>query len=267
MTIATEETEQTIAVSDQPARLSPLHAKHRMLGAQFADQAGWQLPEAYTSAENETAAVRERVGVADVSAAGKLIVKGDAAGELLAEAFGVAPASPGDVSPAALQDEAGQPVSQVYVAQLTADEFLVLAPPGAERSAAQCLKTQIRSSKPVLSPVEGSEIRNVTVVNQTSGLAGLVVAGPDSRELLGKLCALPFDPANFPNHHVAQSSLAKVHTVILRNDLSDLPAFELYFDRPYAEYVWESVMDAGNEFGIMPFGAAVRELLDAKRET
>jgi glycine cleavage system aminomethyltransferase T len=53
---------------------------------------------------------------------------------------------------------------------------------------------------------------------------------------------------------VAQGSLAKAHAIFVRNDVEALPAFELYVERPYGEYVWMCVMDAGREFGIVPFG-------------
>lgn len=233
----------SLRFNNAPIRLSPLQEKHQMLGAQFVDRAGWQLPEVYTSPEDEVTVVRERTGVTDVSANGKLFVKGNAADELIEEAFGMTLGSPGRISPAV-------PVDGGYIAQLTPDEFLVVTPPGVESKVIQRLE-QKRVACELF----------VTVVNQTSGLAGLVVAGPDSRELLGKLCALPLASTGFPNHHVAQSSLAKVHVIIVRSDFGELPAYELYFDRPYGEYVWTSIIDAGHEFGITAFGLAAKELL------
>jgi len=59
---------------------------------------------------------------------------------------------------------------------------------------------------------------------------------------------------------VAQTGVAQVHTTLLRHDLGDVPAFELYFERPYAEYVWNSLIDAGGEYGIVPFGWGARGL-------
>jgi heterotetrameric sarcosine oxidase gamma subunit len=216
-------------------RLSPLHAIHRGLGAQFEYQAGWQIPKAYTSLPVEAAVLRERVGVVDVSAVSKLLVKGDEAQGLLTTMFDTVPAEPGLVSEMNAQDGRG------YIARLTADEFLVITSPGTEGDTAQRLRTN-------------QESHFVTVVDQTSGLAGLLVAGPNSRELLSKLCGLSFAPADFPDRRMAQTSLAKVHALIVHADRGDLPAFELYFERPYGVYVWEAVLDAGAEFGIAPCG-------------
>jgi sarcosine oxidase subunit alpha len=241
-TVNEKNPEEAATADRRPVRLSPLHVRHQRLGAKLADQAGWPVPEAYTSPENEAAAVRERVGVADVSAAGKLIVKGDAAAKLLANVFGRVPEIPGRMSPVHPQDEAGQ----AYLARLSADEFLLLTSPGAEHAATRRLESRFANGE--------WRIAIPAVIDQTSGLAGLVVAGPASRDLLSKLCGLSFDPTDFPNYQVAQSSLAKVHAIIVRNDLGNVPAFELYFDRSYGEYIWDSVMDAGGEFGIVPFG-------------
>ena len=79
--------------------------------------------------------------------------------------------------------------------------------------------------------------------------------------MLRKLCALPLDPRDFPNLRVAQSSLAKVHCILVRRDLGGLPGFDLYVERPYGDYVWRSVIDAGQEFGMVPFGWGAKGLL------
>ncbi len=245
--------EKGVAAGGRPPRWSPLHATHQVLGAQFVSQAGWQVPKTYTSPEDEVRTIRERVGLADASSLGKLVVKGNAAPGLLAEVFDVTPAAPGHGSQAVLQEKFGPSLGSSYIARLAPDEFLIITSPGDEDNAARHIERQ-RAARNLF----------VTVVNQTSGLAGLTVAGPYSRELLGKLCAQPLSPRDFPNHRVAQNSLAMVHTIIVRNDLGNLAAFELYVERPYAEYVWASLMDAGHEFGIIPFGCGAKELLEAR---
>lgn len=238
------------SVGDRPPRLSALHATHQALGAQFVARAGWQVPHLYTSPEDEAAAIRERVGVADLSSLGKLQVRGHAAQELLTEVLGARSVAPGYASPIVNEDQAGPSSGGGYCARLTRDEFLVITPPGDEEEVARNIE-------------EGHLARGlfVTVINRTSGLAGLVVVGPVSQDVLSKLCALPLSPVDFPNYCMAQSSLAKVHTILVRNDMGSLPAFELYFERVYGEYVWTSVVDAGHEFGIVPLGWGAKDLL------
>jgi aminomethyltransferase len=250
-----EPTSNNTDVAERPLRLSPLHATHLALGARFVSQSGWEVPHAYASPEEEARAVRERVGVADVSSLGKLLVRGDAKASmrLLGDAFGVGPIELGCIAQNAAEDGTDSFGGLQYLARLTADEFLVVTSPGAEAAVAR----QIEAGR----EAEGFFL---TVVDQTSGLAGLSVVGPQGREVLSKLWALPLDARDFPDRRVSQSSLAKVHTVIVRNDLDELPAFELYFERPYAEYVWNSIRDAGDEFGLLPVGWAAFADMDTR---
>src|ERR1700712_3105550 len=60
---------------------SPLHDRHVALGAKFAEFGGWEMPLEYAGVLKEHAAVREAVGVFDVSHLGKVVVRGDGAEE------------------------------------------------------------------------------------------------------------------------------------------------------------------------------------------
>lgn len=221
--------------NSKPNRLSPLHGWHQQTGARFANQAGWLVPDGYTTREDESAALRERVGLIDISARGKLRIRGRNANMVVAAAFGSAPVKPGNVVAHKSRD--------LSAALLASDELLVLTSPGAEDQIAASLAVEIEA--------QGSF---VSVFNQTSGLAGLLICGPQSTAVMEKLCALPFNLKDFPNLFVAQSSFAKVRTAIIRRDRMDLPAYELYVDRSFSTYLWNVILDAGREFGVQPAG-------------
>jgi sarcosine oxidase subunit alpha len=226
-----------------PPRLSSLQPAHQRLGAQLLTIAGWQVPQTYTSPESEAAAIASQVGVADLSSLGKLQVWGESAPELLAEAFGGARVAPGHTVPISIQDNAGSFVGASHLARLTSDEFIIITPPGIEGKFARELEGKRAASG-----------LSVTVIDQTSGIAALAVVGPNSYNVLSKLCGLPLHPDDFPDRRVAQTSLARVHTTIIHNDIVGLSAFELFFERPYGEYVWNCILDAGHGSGIIPFG-------------
>lgn len=248
MTIANENT--TGNISRTPSCRSPLHATHQTLQAQFEEYAGWQLPGVYKSVAEEVATVQQYVGVCDISAGGVLRIRGTQAHKVLAAMFDTAPASVGDVIVVRLEH------GQSKIASLTRDEFLILTGPSTyskRQAIEQMLMRQVESEQ------------FVSVVDQTSGMAGLLIAGPASRSLMSKLCALSFHSDAFPNLHVAQSSFAKVHATLLRNDFGEVPVFELYVDRSYAVYVWETLMDAGQEFDIVPVGWTAIESLVGER--
>jgi len=80
------------------------------------------------------------------------------------------------------------------------------------------------------------------------------LVGPRSRDVLNKLTSLNVSDAKLPNLSCAQASLAHVHAMILREDIGSIPAFHLLANRDYGESVWESIVHAGHEFHLCPFG-------------
>ena len=69
--------------SHMPLKRTPMDRKHRELGAPIVELGVWQRPHSYGDPQEECRAVRERVGIIDVSTLGKLDVKGKDAGALL----------------------------------------------------------------------------------------------------------------------------------------------------------------------------------------
>jgi heterotetrameric sarcosine oxidase gamma subunit len=234
-----------ISINSQLQRLSPLHEIHRRSGAKFEIRVGWQIPHVYTSVQAETEALCQGVGLIDVSPNGKLLIKGNKVGELLAPVV-VAPRAPGHTSVFSMNEKTLQ------IAHLAADEFLLLTPPGLEEAVALQVETlQVsRRANPA------SEF--MTFIDQTSGLAGMMVGGPSSHKLLRKLCQLPLTEVAFPAGRVIQSTLAGVHAIILRDNRDDRQVFALYVARPDAAYLWEALLDAGGEFGTIPCGWAAK---------
>jgi glycine cleavage system aminomethyltransferase T len=100
-------------------------------------------------------------------------------------------------------------------------------------------------------PVEATDV--------TSVYANLFLAGPHSKDVLAKLTSLNCE--SLPNQSCGQASLAHAHAIVLREDLGLLPAFHILISREYAESVWESIMHAGHEFHLQPFGLETLQLL------
>lgn len=218
-----------------PKRLSCLHSQHQNSAARLELRTGWVVPQVYTTSAEETAALRDRVGLIDISALGKLSLKGAKADGIITANLGESPTQPGEVI-AVIS-------TRLLVAKLTADELLILTPPGAEQKTSASLEAEIASQNTF-----------VSIINQTSELVGLSVAGPKSTRVLRKLCPLDFNDTDFSHLHVAQSSFAKTRATIIRRDQGEIPAFELFADRSYGGYLWDTILDAGQEFGIQPVG-------------
>lgn len=95
----------------------------------------------------------------------------------------------------------------------------------------------------------------------TSVYADLFLAGPRSSAVLGKLTSLNVSDATIPNLSCAQTSLAHVHAIVLREDVGAIPGFHLLVSREYGESAWEAVVHAGHEFHLQPFGLGALTLL------
>lgn len=93
-------------------------------------------------------------------------------------------------------------------------------------------------------------------IDMTSVYADLLLAGPNARAVLGKLSSLNVSPESLPKGRCAQTNVAHAHAIVLREDLGKLPAFHLLITRDYAESVWTSILHAGEEFDLRPFGLA-----------
>ena len=222
-------------LNPKPKRLSPLHSQHQTLEARFDLRGGWLVPEEYVTSAEENAALQGSVGLVDISARGKLMLKGTEAGTIVFAFLGEAPTKPGDV----IYIKS----NHIVVAELTPDEFLILTPPGTEEEIANTLKAE-----------SASQDSFVSIIDQTSGLVGLSISGPRSTSVMKKLCAISFNSKDFPDLCVAQSSFANVRTTIIRYDRDVTPTFELFADRSYGDYLWDTIQDAGMEFGIQPVG-------------
>src|SRR5207247_5266605 len=76
-----------LPILHEPERVSSIQEAHRRLGAEMMDLGEWKRARAYSTPADEVRAVRERVGIIDVSSLGKLDVRGRDAGKLLDKVY------------------------------------------------------------------------------------------------------------------------------------------------------------------------------------
>ena len=197
---------------------------HHETKATMIEHHGWLVPGSFTSREQEASRVRESAGLADISWTLKFDLKGRGLGQ---------------------RPEIGPEAAWWDVGRLHA---LVTCEPAAEISLRQRLE-QIATAHadPALPPP-------LCVTDVSSVYAHLSLAGPRAREVLSKLTSLNLSDESMGHPRSAQASVAHVQAALLRRDLNGVRAYELLVSREYAESVWESVLHAGHEFEIVPFG-------------
>jgi sarcosine oxidase subunit alpha len=245
---------RSIVQEKTPYRISPFHYKLVSLGAVLElDGSGWMIARRFTSLNDETRRTRESVSLADISHLEKICLKGkDALKSLEGKlGYGIPTIKLRSVVESKALQESSFPSASFCA--LTRDEILILSK---TKEFADQVKDLVAISSKWDSCIHLTEI--------TSYLAGLYIIGPKSGDLLSKLTEFNINEEEFPNLAISQAPFFHVQSVLLRRDLGDgLPAYQLYFDRGFAEYLWERVMEAGREFEIAPIGMDALRLLDA----
>jgi heterotetrameric sarcosine oxidase gamma subunit len=99
----------------------------------------------------------------------------------------------------------------------------------------------------------------ITVTDMTYGQAELWLIGPKSVAVLSRICGLDFHDSHFPNGAAKQASAAKTNQIIIRRDLGEVPAYMLIGPRSLAAYLWNSIMKAGQDLGILPVTTSTLE--------
>jgi sarcosine oxidase subunit alpha len=252
-----------------------MHAKHDALGCVWMDMGEWKRPLFYpdgprlgspaltygsdhtpeakrAGAEAEYRAVRERVGVIDLSTLGKLDVKGADAARLLDKVYTnrLSDLRPGRARYSVICDDAGIILDDGTISRLADDHFFVTTTTGNLEFVQQWLEWWIAGTGWC-----------VHVTNVTSGLAAVNVAGPQARSLLGKLTECDLSTRAFPYMACRQADVAGVPCLMLRIGFVGETGWEIHFPADYGEYLWDVLLEAGAEFGVRPFGVEAQRVL------
>jgi sarcosine oxidase subunit gamma len=91
--------------------------------------------------------------------------------------------------------------------------------------------------------------------------AWLLLAGREVPKQLSKVCAVDFQPDRFAELTVAQTMIARVSSIVLRDDIAGIPAFHILADGASARYLWGVLLDAASEYAGRAIGfEALRRL-------
>jgi sarcosine oxidase subunit alpha len=236
----------------EPVRRTPLHHQHAGAGATWTDMGAWKRPLLYSSIEAECRAVHERVGIIDVSTLGKLDVKGADAAAFLEwiHPNRVANLKPGRIRYRLMLDDAGIILDDGTIARMDDHHFFVTTGTGVLEMVEQWLEWWLATGG-----------RCVHVTNVTAALGAINVAGPSSRELLTRLTDADVSSQAVPYLATAHAKVAGVPALILRIGFVGELGYELHFPAEYGDYLWSTLLDAGKDLGIAPFGVEAQRVL------
>lgn len=226
---------------------TPFYEKHSALGAKLVDFAGYAMPVQYGSMVAEHLAVRQTAGLFDVSHMGEFLVTGPQQVEFLdyATINDIRGMVPGQAQYSAMCLENGGIVDDLLIYKFE-DKFLLVV------NASNMEKDWNHLSKL-------AEAYDVTLENQSDNTALLALQGPNSRDILQKLTET--DLSAIPFYHFREGEVADGYMVIARTGYTGELGFELYHDPALSAALWEALMDAGQDAGLMPAGLGSRDSL------
>ena len=240
-------------------RTSPLYDKLSAQGCVFAETFGWERPkwfspdgreEQYSFRHNnvfelvreECLAVRERVGLLDLSGFAKYDVTGPDAATMLDRLCANRLPKRGRIALTHLLSEAGRIGAEATITRLDDEAFYVLSAAGAELRDVDHLQQGV-------SPGEQVRIANVT---DQRGV--LVLAGPHARDVLARVTDVPLDSGAFPWLSGREIDVAGMPVRALRVNYVGELGWELHPAMEHMEALYDLLTEAGAEFGIRNFG-------------
>ncbi len=240
----------------RPKRKSPMHEWHEKNNAVFVDAGLWVRPRYYKqnnetlmeASKREATNVRKNVGVCDVTSLGKIDIKGKDSAEFLNRVYTNAwmKLPVGKSRYGVMLREDGIVFDDGTTTRISDNHYHMTTTTAQAVNVLSHLEYYLQVVWPEL---------DVNVVSTTEQWAGAAIAGPNSRDLLGKLFP-DLDVSNeaLPFMGYREFDLFGVPARIFRISFSGELAYEINVESGYGIFMWEKIMENGKEMNIEPYG-------------
>lgn len=225
-----------------------LDSIHRSLGARMVPFGGWDMPVQYTGIVEEHQAVRQAAGLFDLSHMGELHVQGLQAAAALDYALVTTPSklAVGRAHYSMIASEEGAILDDLIVYRLKEEHFLIV-------SNASNTPTVVAALKPRLTGFSAS------LDDATMRTSLVAVQGPRTVSILQPLT--DHDLADLKYYSIVEARVAGVAALLARTGYTGEDGFEVIVAWDDAAPVWEALMQAGAEHGLIPCGLGARDTL------
>jgi len=232
-------------------RKTALNAVHRQMGAKMVDFGGWDMPVEYSGLIAEHMAVRTGAGVFDVSHMGDILIRGPQALDAV-QHISMNDASKlqrGQAHYSALLYPEGTFVDDVIVHKLGENDYLLVINAGTREKDVSWVQKNVRGFR-------------CHAQDLSDYYTQLAIQGPRSVDVLRKLTNA--DLSSIKNYWFTYGTVCGLpNTMIARTGYTGEDGFEIYIpsDEATSTRVWNEVLEAGKEFGILPCGLGARNTL------
>jgi len=228
---------------------TPFFEIHNQLGAKMSLFGGYQMPIHYSGVQQEHLAVRNNLGVFDISHMGEFLVEGPNAFDLLQFICSndISKLMPGKAQYNYLPNEKDGVVDDLIVYQLHAEKYLLVVN-----------ANNIKKDWDHI--VKYNKKFNARLDDVSEKTALLAIQGPKAKMAMQSICDVRIDLlSNYS--HITNTFAGVKNVTIATTGYTGAGGIEIYFDVSEAKKVWISVMEAGADYGILPAGLAARDTL------
>jgi aminomethyltransferase len=220
--------------------------KHIAVGARMVPFAGYMMPLQYSGIQKEHRAVRENVGLFDLSHMGEFMCRGEGALAFLQRMMtnDVSALSPGQVQYTAMCYDEGGFVDDLLVYNLSGEFMLVVNASNIDKD-----WQWLVDHKP-----DGVELENIS-----DQLGLLAIQGPNAEQVVGKIT--PYDLGTIPFYSSARAMFGTHELIISRTGYTGEDGFEIYCTADAAHDLWHMVIEAGTPVGMEFIGLGARDSL------
>ena len=234
--------------TDTPLKTTPLFETHQKLNGKMVPFAGWHMPIQYAGVMQEHRAVRQNVGVFDVSHMGEIEVRGSQAKPFLQKLLtnDLDKLEDGGILYSLMCYENGGVVDDLLVHRFGEDHYFL------------CVNAS-NTDKDFEWAAGLAGGFDVQVDNISDRTAQLAIQGPKAEPLLQKLTDVPV--GNLDYYRFQKGPVCGVEMIIARTGYTGEDGFELYLSADSAVAVFDALMKAGEEFDLQPIGLGARDTL------
>lgn len=240
-----------MSTDNNALKRTSLYNKHLGLGAKMVPFAGYDMPVQYDGLAIEHHAVRNSVGIFDVSHMGEFAIKGKDAQALVAWICSNDIGKMVDFQAQynCMPNDQGGIVDDLIVYRWNAQDFTLVVN-----------ASNISKDWDWIMQQKEAKDFDCELIDQSDDISLLAVQGPKATELLQKLTDV--DLSNIKFYHFAIGALGGGSDVVISNTgYTGSGGFELYVYNKDAEMIWDAVMEAGKEYDIQPCGLGARDTL------
>jgi aminomethyltransferase len=234
-------------VSETAQKTTPLYQEHVRRSAKIIPFGGWLMPVQYTSIMEEHQAVRNNVGIFDISHMGQLIVEGTGARAWLNTILtnNIDKLEIGTGQYTFLLNERGGIIDDLIAYRIDEEKFLLVV--NASRTDED------------FAWLDRHRPKNIDLKNRSADFGGVAIQGPHIAELFRALFGEDVDLP--PRNHIVDLEFSGTNVSVARTGYTGEDGVEVFFRASDATKFWNAALEKGKPIGIKPCGLGARDTL------